>query len=847
MVGQSVSHYRIVDHLGQGGMGVVYRAEDTRLKRPVALKFFPSDLADDPEAVTRFEREARAASALDHPNICTVYEVDETDEGRTFIAMACYDGTTLKSRIEDGPLSLAEIVRIGTQIADGLAEAHRKDIVHRDLKPANVMITPDGVVKILDFGLALLAGESRITKSNAVAGTPSYMAPEQVRGEEADHRADIWALGAMLYEMAVGKPAFTGEYVEAVIYQVMHGEVTIPSDVDEGLADIIRCCLRKDPADRFESAAAVREAIQSLVRSSERDAGHRKRASASLVAAGFAVVVLFAVGIGRFPSEALTGWLFPGPKIEQRHIAVLPMRVISSMVQADVYGRGLMEVLTSKLTQLEPYSESSYWVVPTSEILEREVASASEARKVFGANYVIDALVQHDASNVRLTLNLIDAESLRQIDTWTGDFTDASTTAIQDEAALRVAEMLMMSAGDDVRDDIRRAGTADIGANEYYIQGRGYLQRFDNASNIETAISLFHRALAQDPNFILAAAGLAEAHWRMYEATRDVAFADSALVYGRSVESRRDLPAPVYAALGLVYEGTGRTQLALETFDRARRLDPNNVDALRGQASALAALGRMAEAEAAYLEAIRRRPDYWAGYHELGIFYYGQGELDKAIEQFLHEIELTPDNARAHSSLGGLYFNIGEWDRSERYLQRSIELRPSYRAYSNLGTLYFHRGELDKAAAMFRKALDIQSTDYNVWAYLATAYRFSSQPDSSRRAFRRSVELAEERLDLVPGDAAASVSIVMSKAALGRDAEALRELEEILPTDASNESLAYSIAQSYEILGRRDEAIRWINEALEHGLNPAYPQRNVWLTDLRRDPDFALNLSTQQR
>ena len=250
-----LAHYRILELAGGGGMGVVYKAEDLRLARTVALKFLPPELTRDPDAKSRFLQEARAASALDHPNICTIHEVGETDDGQLYLAMPFYDGETLRKRIERGPLPIDEAVDIAEQIARGLAKAHRGGIVHRDIKPANLMVTSDGVVKILDFGLAKLAGAAAITRTGSSVGTPAYMSPEQSRGEEVDHRTDLWSLGVVLYEMVAGRRPFRGEHEQAILYSLLHEEpkplAELRPEAPPELERIVEGLLAKDPAQRY--------------------------------------------------------------------------------------------------------------------------------------------------------------------------------------------------------------------------------------------------------------------------------------------------------------------------------------------------------------------------------------------------------------------------------------------------------------------------------------------------------------------------------------------------------------------------------------------------------------------
>ena len=256
MIGKTISHYRVIEQLGAGGMGVVYKAQDTKLKRTVALKFLPPELTRDPEAKQRFIREAQAASALEHNNICNIHEIDQTEDGQTYIVMACYEGEILKDKIQRGILKIEEAIDIAIQIAQGLEKAHKKGIVHRDIKPANVFIMEDGVVKILDFGLAKLTGQTQLTKEGSTLGTVAYMSPEQTQGHKVDHRSDVWSLGVVLFEMISNQPPFKGDYDQAVLYAIVHEEpqsvTELSNDVPIELARIISMCLQKDPAQRYQ-------------------------------------------------------------------------------------------------------------------------------------------------------------------------------------------------------------------------------------------------------------------------------------------------------------------------------------------------------------------------------------------------------------------------------------------------------------------------------------------------------------------------------------------------------------------------------------------------------------------
>ncbi|MFC1565316.1 serine/threonine protein kinase, partial [candidate division KSB1 bacterium] len=261
MIGETIAHYKILEKLGEGGMGVVYKAEDTKLKRTVALKFLSSEMTKDPTAKERFIQEARAASALDHQNICTIHEVGESGDGATYIAMAYYEGGTLKEKIDSGPLRIDEALTIAIQAAEGLQEAHEKGVIHRDIKPANIMITDKGQVKIMDFGLAKSIAGSMVTKAGTTLGTIGFMSPEQSRGDAVDKRTDIWSLGVLLYNMLTGQMPFKGEYEHAIIYSIMNTEPEPPTALRTGipmeLEQYISKCLAKDPAERYPSAEAL--------------------------------------------------------------------------------------------------------------------------------------------------------------------------------------------------------------------------------------------------------------------------------------------------------------------------------------------------------------------------------------------------------------------------------------------------------------------------------------------------------------------------------------------------------------------------------------------------------------
>ncbi len=359
MIGQTISHYKITRQLGAGGMGVVYEAVDTKLDRTVALKFLPPESTRDPDAKARFVHEAKAASALDHNNVCVIHEIDETDDGQLFLAMACYRGETLKDRISAGPLPLNEALDITRQVAEGLAKAHEGDIVHRDIKPANIFLTEDGVAKILDFGLAKLEGQTLLTKTGTTLGTAGYMSPEQARGDASDQRTDLWCLGVVLYQMVSGRMPFPGDQQQAIVYGILNLDpdpVTgLRTGVPMELERIIGKCLAKDPKERYQSAEELladqlrlrREmAPDSTVTMQTQGVKAKRRPWPWMIGSLFAVVLVVALGIQHFNSES------DDSPVQEMRLAVLPFENLGNP-EDEYFSDGISDEISVRLTNVE--------------------------------------------------------------------------------------------------------------------------------------------------------------------------------------------------------------------------------------------------------------------------------------------------------------------------------------------------------------------------------------------------------------------------------------------------------------------------------------------------------------
>ncbi|MCH7549431.1 MAG: protein kinase, partial [Candidatus Krumholzibacteriota bacterium] len=437
MIGQTISHYRVLEKFGEGGMGVIYKAEDTRLRRTVALKFLPPELTRDERAKKRFVHEARAASALQHNNICTIHEIDETPDGQLFICMDWYEGETLKEKIAGGPLAVDDAIDSMIQAAEGLAKAHERGLVHRDIKSANLVITSDGVVKILDFGLAKLAGQSKITKTGATVGTVAFMSPEQARGEDVDHRTDIWSLGVVIYEMLTGRLPFRGDHELAVTYQIVHEDLEPVSDlrpeIPPELERIVVKCLEKNPSDRYQN---LDEVLADLGRMKgipvEKPVKSPLRYAVPVLvvlAAALLVVILTPFELSINPDEGT----------REIRLAVLPF-VNLGEPDDEYFADGITDEIISKLAVIQGLSVISR---TSSMKYKHSDKGLREIGRELGVDYVLEGTIRWDKSGeserVRITPQLINVSDDSHL--WAENYERAMTQifVVQSDIAGKIA------------------------------------------------------------------------------------------------------------------------------------------------------------------------------------------------------------------------------------------------------------------------------------------------------------------------------------------------------------------------------------------------------------------------
>jgi eukaryotic-like serine/threonine-protein kinase len=701
--GQTLLHYRIIEKIGAGGMGDVYRATDTKLSRDVALKVLPSEMALDPDRLVRFQREARAVAALNHPHIVTIYSVEEAD-GVHFLTMELVSGKSLDHEIPQDGLSVTRTVKIATELADALAAAHEKGIVHRDLKPANVMVTESGRVKVLDFGLAKdvsteKANEATLTSAGytgvgVVMGTPAYMSPEQAEGKTADSRSDIFSFGTVLYEMLSGKRAFSGSSAAAVIGAIVHKDPE-PLNAPPALDAIVRKCLAKSPDGRFQTATDLRRTI------GEASTRGVSRINSHTVAWVFAGALLV-IGL------IAAGFYLKTPKTDRiDSIAVLPLEIRSNDPDAEYISDGITESVNNSLAQLPNLK-----VIPRSFALhykgkEMDVQKIGEE---LGVQAVLTGRVGQRGDELTVGVELDDVRNGKQL--WGEQYNRkvADLLSVQSDIANEVSQRLRSKLSEEDQKKLTRGSTDNPEAYQLYLKGKYYTNRFTK-DGFSKGLDYFHQAIAMDPNYGLAYNGLAynyinQDDW--YIPPKEAG--PKAREAAKKALTIDDSDANAHVALGIVNQWYNWDWPAADReFRRAIELNPNNAEAHSYYSWFLAAMGRKEE----------------------------------ALAEAKRSVQVDPFGSLSDFSPGAILVFAHQWEAAIHELHIAKEQAPTYWFISCfLGRAYEQVGKMPEAIAEFKRALELDNDNTETWSGLGHAYAAAGNKAEAQKVLDHLNELS---------------------------------------------------------------------------------------------------------
>ncbi len=742
MIGKSISHYSILEKLGRGSMGVVYLAKDTNLDRLVALKFLPSHLSQDEESKARFIHEAKAASALDHANVGTIHAIEETDDGQLFIAMTYYKGETLRDVIDRGPVSENLAVDLITQIASGLAKAHSKGITHRDVKPENVVITNEGVAKVVDFGIAKLASQTLLTKEGSSLGTVAYMSPEQTRGNEVDHRSDIWALGVVLHEMITGRPPFRGDYDQAIIYSILNEDPEplsrLHPETTEAVRSVANKLLSKDPDRRYQQMDeviddlnATRHTIESAPNHAAAVAGTRvgkARYVVSTIAAFIAIVALVAIGwyFSR-TSEATT----------YQSIAVLPFSNLSGDTKSQPFVNGIHEGLLTELSRIADLTVISRTSVMRYAGSDKDIPTIADE---LGVSAILEGSVQQAGDRVRVTVQLIDGAKDAHLwaENYDRQLSAENIFAIQSELAKGIAARLEAHLTQQGEPVAGTAPTDDLEAYRLYLQGQSEVRKLTSESAVR-GIRYFERAIARDTNYALAWVGLADG--LALTVAYGYAHPDSALTAAEAAVDKALRIAPglpeAHASLGLIHSTRYQGPASIRELERAVDL----------------------------------RPGYGQARNWLSWVYLLSGRGTDALEQARRAVELDPLSPEPSGNLSLSFIAVSDFDRGLMESERTLEIQPDYdSAVFSLGLALYHLQRFDESASVLED-LVVPWAGSGPQATIALAKAASGDIPAAEAILKR---LSEQGQFFSAG---------LVYAALGRQNEAFAALEQVKQWD----------------------------------------------------------------
>ena len=873
IIGKEILHYKVIEKLGEGGMGIVYLAEDTKLDRRVAIKSLPNQIAANSAERERFKIEAKAAASLNHPNIATIHNIEETDEGM-FIVMEYIDGQELKSVVDmSGPtLPVSEIVRYALQIAKGLNAAHSKNIVHRDIKSTNIMLTKDGQIKIMDFGLAKVSGSEQLTREGTTIGTAAYMSPEQARHQSVDPRSDIWSFGIILYEMLSGKLPFSGDYEAAILYDILHVQPPmvhqLNTSVPEKLSFIVHRCLEKDHTKRYQSADDIIKDLEAIkaeeqwskqqadsteqpIQTVKKEQTVKKTSKIPLFVTSLLIIALIVVAFIYFGPSDL------GPvATDKKMLVVLPFNNLGAAEQ-DYFADGITGEITSRLSGL-----SGLGVIARSSAMQYKntTKSLSQIGEELGVQYMLEGTIQWENSDdgskrVRVNPELIQIENGTQIwsKPYVADF--SGVFQLQAEIATQVATAMNVTLLADEEKSIQLKLTSNSDAYDYYLRGLDYFEDTFDKERWIIARQMFEQAIKLDPGFAAAYASLSQLHSDVYWFHYDRS--DKRLKMALdNIQKAEQLDPDLYivwkAKGWYYYHGLLEYENALIEFNKSLEIKPDDSDTYMGIASVLRRQGKMEEAVEFFNKAIETNPRSPQNYGQVGETVFLLRRYDEARTYLEKGFSMAPDDPYNYTywvlATLNLHKNIEE---ATRQLEEHLHLAGSSDLANYIYTLTWldiMNRKFDSALNRFEENFLLNSQFHYIPGILLRAriYDLKNAPQKAKESYISAQKLIEAKISENPQDPRLYSALGIIHAGLGQKEEAIRQGRrgiDLMPIKKEAWRGAFQVqylAIIYTMLGEQEKAVKLLDQllALPFDLSVTLLELDPTWDPLRNHPQF---------
>lgn len=856
MISETILHYKILEQVGQGGMGVVYLAEDTKLERKVAIKFLPRHIAGNSEERERFKIEAKAAAALNHSNIATIHAIEESGDD-TFIVMEFIEGVELKDKIKSGSISINKSVNIAIQIAEGLEAAHKKGIVHRDIKSQNIMITKDGKVKIMDFGLAKMGGGTQLTKVGSTVGTAAYMSPEQAKGEEVDHRTDIWSFGVVFYEMLTAQLPFKGDYDQAIVYSIINDEPELSDNITPELNYIINKAIAKERKDRYQNvneflndlteiknelmakSITGEKRFQTKIKSSAQKIGKRWVVPSVIIGFIIFLIAAYLYFNGKSEETASSG---------RKMIVVLPFENLGSS-EDDYFADGITGEITSKLSGL-----SGLGVIARSSAMQYKNTDKSlkQIGEELGVQFVLEGTIQWEKlpggiKRIRVNPELINIENSTQM--WSkpyeAEFSSAFT--LQSEIASTVAEALNLNLIRSEQKNLENTITNNSEAYDLYLKGVYFLQDISNEKNQRIAEEMLEKAIDLDSQFAEAYARLSTVqsnmHWSYFERSEENLRKSKANAQ-KSLRINNELPEGHVAMGDYYYHVILDYESALKEYNEALRLSPNHVDAINGFAFVLRRQGKMEESIEYLKKTFELNPRDYQTVFSIGETYYLLREYNLGFQFIDRASLLVPEAVIPYDTkANGFLLENGDTKKGREVILKALDRKIGLGAHSFINTLFVCDILDGDFTGALKKINGIKEADDQFYykpedLYLAEVYSYMKNKTLSEKHFKAAANILKEKIKLNPDDSRLYTSLGIAYAGLGEKENAIREGKkgyELMPISMEAWRGSFrllDLAKTYTMVGEYDLALDAIEKLIASPTDAISP----WL--LKLDPTW---------